>query len=153
MRIAQADLPDSLAPYAAMAEAAGCEEAEVIALLKRLRQSGVIRRFGASLRHQNAGWNSNAMVAWRATPEQAELCGGIVAQNKNVSHAYFRPSPAADWPYTFYTMVHGRNEEECEATIADLAASLPLADYKVLRTLRELKKTSMTYFGGANSDG
>lgn len=153
MRIAQADLPDSLTPYADIADAAGCDEAEVIALLERLRASGVIRRFGASLRHQNAGWNCNAMVAWRATREQADLSGRIVAQNKNVSHAYYRPSAASDWPYTFYTMVHGRSEEECQETVAALAESLPLDDYMVLRTLRELKKTSMTYFRGENCNG
>lgn len=148
LAIAQGDLPDSLTPYADMAAMAGSSEEEVLALLRRLKGNGAIRRFGASLRHQKAGWTSNAMVAWKATPEEADACGALIAENPSVSHAYYRPSPGPEWPYAFYTMVHGRSEAECDAVIADLARKLPLREYKALRSRRELKKTSMTYFPG-----
>lgn len=146
LAIAQANLPDSLTPYADMAKAVGVEEAEVLELLKQLKQSGAIRRFGASIRHQRAGWNHNAMVAWIATREEADFCGPIAAKNPHISHAYFRPSNASDWPYTFYTMAHGRSEAECQKVVEELALSWPLKQYAILRSLRELKKISMTYF-------
>ena len=66
LRIVQADLPDTLTPYADMAREAGISEAEVLELLTRLKASGVIRRFGASIKHQKTGWTHNAMVAWKA---------------------------------------------------------------------------------------
>ena len=66
--------------------------------------------------------------------------------NPHISHSYYRPSPAEDWPYTFYTMIHGRSEQECLDVVRDLAAAAPLGPYAVLRSLRELKKISMTYF-------
>lgn len=146
LAIAQGDIPDSLTPFADIAAMTGTSEEEVLALLRRLRESGAIRRFGASIRHQRSGWTHNAMVGWAATAEQAEACGPLAARHDHVSHAYYRPSAAPDWPYTLYTMIHGRSEEECQGVIRDLLAAWPLDDYLVLRTLRELKKTSMTYF-------
>lgn len=143
---AQGNISMSLTPYADMAEAVGLTEAEVLELLRGLRHCGAIRRFGASLRHQQAGWTSNAMVAWRASPEQADRAGTVAAAHPRVSHVYYRPSQAPDWPYTFYTMVHGQNDGECAATIAALAENLGLEDYAVLHSIRELKKTSMQYF-------
>ena len=63
LRIVQADLPDTLTPYADIAREAGVSEAEVLELLTRLKASGAIRRFGASIKHQKTGWTHNAMVA------------------------------------------------------------------------------------------
>lgn len=146
LAIVQGDLPDSLTPYADIAAQTGLTEADVLGLLSRLKASGAIRRFGASIRHQRTGWTHNAMVAWVADEEEADACGPIAAAHARVSHAYYRPSSAPDWPYTLYTMVHGRSEAECLGVVADLLAAWPLRDYAVLRSLRELKKTSMTYF-------
>ena len=75
-----------------------------------------------------------------------DACGKVAAQNPHISHSYYRPSPAEDWPYTFYTMIHGRSEQECLDVVRELAAAAPLGPYAVLRSLRELKKISMTYF-------
>lgn len=146
LAIAQDNLPDSLTPYADIAKACGAREDEVLALLNELSKSGAIRRFGASIRHQRAGWVHNAMVAWLATEAEAEVCGQMLASNPHVSHSYFRPSSAEDWPYTFYTMVHGRTADECREVVENLAQSWPLKEYAILRSIRELKKTSMTYF-------
>lgn len=146
LAIVQGNLPDSLTPYADIAAQTGLAESDVLDLLSRLRASGAIRRFGASIRHQRTGWTHNAMVAWIADEAAADVCGPIAAAHARVSHAYYRPSPAPDWPYTLYTMVHGRSEAECMGVVEDLLGAWPLRDYAVLRSLRELKKTSMTYF-------
>ena len=146
LRIVQDNLPDSLTPYADMAAQAGMTEEAVIALLAGLKADGAIRRFGASIRHQETGWSHNAMVAWTVRPEQAEECGRLAARHERVSHAYYRPSPAPDWPYELYTMVHGRNEEECLRVVEDIMRATPLREHAVLRSLKELKKISPTYF-------
>ncbi len=144
--IVQDNLPHTLAPFADIAKAAGISEADTLALLRGLKDCGVIRRFGASIRHQRTGWDANAMVAWIASPEEAEICGARAAKYPRISHAYFRPSPASDWPYTFYTMIHGRTDQEFMDLVHELRDSWPLKDYAVLRSIRELKKTSMRYF-------
>jgi DNA-binding Lrp family transcriptional regulator len=146
LRIAQRDLPDSLTPYAEMARLAGTTEEAVIALLAGMKEDGSIRRFGASLKHQKAGFSHNAMVAWKMDEIHADAAGTAAAENPHVSHCYYRPSSAPDWPYTLYTMIHGRSEAECESVIRQLGAIPRMTDYAVLRSLRELKKISMTYF-------
>ncbi len=146
LRIVQKNLPDSATPYADIAESVGCTEEEVLQLLQKLRDDGAIRRFGASIKHQKTGWNFNAMVAWEVPENEAEKFGAIAAQSPNISHCYFRPSSAADWPYTLYTMTHGRSEEECHATIAEVQKSTGVQNYAVLESVQEFKKISMTYF-------
>ena len=137
LRIVQADPPGSLTPYADIARTVGCTEEEVLDLLSRLKQSGAIRRFGASIKHQKTGWNHNALV---------EECGAIAARHSHISHVYYRPSAAPDWPYELYTMVHGRSEQECLDVAQELIATTPLREYAILKSLKELKKISMTYF-------
>ena len=146
LRAVQQDIPDCLTPYAAIAEAAGTDEAAVLALLRRMKEEGAIRRFGASVKHQKAGFTHNAMVAWMVDPSSMDDAGTAAAANGNVSHCYYRPSRAEDWPYSLYTMVHGRSAEECAAAIAALAALPHMGEHAVLSSLKELKKISMTYF-------
>lgn len=146
LRIAQQDLPDSLTPYAEIARETGTSEAFVLKLLREMKDSGAIRRFGASVKHQKAGFTHNAMVAWQIAPEHVDEAGRAAAGNDSVSHCYYRPSNVPDWPYTLYTMVHGRSEEECLDAVAALHALPHMEKYSVLRSLKELKKISMTYF-------
>ena len=146
LRIVQADLPDSATPFADIAAAAGTHEATVLDLLRRLKEEGAIRRFGASIRHQRAGWAYNAMVAWKIDEEKMDAVGEHAAKHPRISHCYYRPSPAADWPYTFFTMIHGRTEQECLDVVESLRRETALDEYAVLSSVRELKKTSMTYF-------
>lgn len=146
LRIVQRDLPDSTTPFADIAAEAGVTEEEVLDLLRTLKKEGVIRRFGASIKHQRAGWASNAMVAWIVAPDRVEEVGRLAAEHDHVSHCYYRPSSAPDWPYEFYTMVHGRSEEECAAVVAELKERLGLEDCMALSSVRELKKISPTYF-------
>ena len=146
LQAAQGDLPDSAAPFEDIAALAGTDEATVLDLLRRLKAEGVIRRFGASIKHQHAGWTYNSMIAWEADAERADEAGPKAAGHPNVSHCYFRPSQAADWPYTLFTMVHGRSSEEVAAVMEDLRALTGLEHCVVLQSVKEVKKTSMTYF-------
>lgn len=146
LRQVQSQLPDSLTPFADMAQEAGLSEEAVLHLLQGMVDDGAIRRFGASIKHQQAGWNHNVMVAWRidddATRDQA---GEAMAGHTHVSHCYFRP-PQDDWPYSLFTMVHGRSPEELQEVVQALSELTGQKDYALLRSIKELKKTSMTYF-------
>lgn len=146
LRIVQADLPDSLTPYADIAREVGTSEEAVLELLRSLKEEGVIRRFGASIKHQRTGWNVNAMVAWIVERERVEEVGTKASEHDHVSHCYYRPSSAEDWPCELYTMVHARSNEECTKVIEELRAMTGLGDYLVLTSIRELKKCSPTYF-------
>lgn len=146
LALAGSDLPDSATPFADMARAAGATEEQVVELLSRLKDQGVIRRFGATLRHQKAGYGHNAMVAWRV-PEgaDAEALGRRMADRPEISHCYLRRT-YPDWPYGLYTMIHGKNPGDCLDVAEELALETGIRDYAVLKSLAELKKTSMRYF-------
>ena len=146
LRVVQKNLPDSLTPYADIAASVGIDEKSVLNLLKELKEQGAIRRFGASLKHQKTGFSHNAMVAWKVSPHDVDEAGQEAARHPLISHCYYRPSSASDWPYEFYTMIHGRSTEEYKEVIAALIDTTVLKEYAVLESLKELKKTSMTYF-------
>lgn len=146
LRMVQGSLPDTLTPYADIAAAAGATEEQVIALLTRLKEDGTIRRFGASIKHQRTGWKHNAMVAWIIAPELADEAGTRAAEHPRISHCYYRPGTAPDWPYTLYTMIHGKSAQDCLDVVDELRRTTPLREYAVLESLKELKKISMTYF-------
>ncbi|MCL1889601.1 MAG: Lrp/AsnC family transcriptional regulator [Desulfovibrionaceae bacterium] len=148
LALAQKNLPDSATPYADIAVLAGSTEDEVLELLRSLKDAVVIRRFGASLKHQRAGYKHNLMVAWKVKDRQeADAAARAATALPQISHCYYRPSPEKDrWPWEFFTMFHGRREEDCAAGMAELSQKTGLTEYAALRSLRELKKISMTYF-------
>lgn len=146
LKIVQKNIPDSLTPFADIAEKVGVGEEEVLRLLREMKSEGSIRRFGASIKHQKAGFTHNAMVAWIITEENVDSAGEEAAKHPMISHCYYRPSSAEDWPYEFYTMIHGREPDDYKQVIETLRASTCLREFAVLESIRELKKTSMTYF-------
>ncbi len=146
LSIVQFNLPDTLNPYQDIANEVGLTEQEVIDLLKRLKEDGTIRRFGASIKHQKTGYNNNAMVAWKIDEDKIDGAAEYATNHQRISHCYFRPSSAPDWQYTLYTMIHGKTKQECLDVVEELRANTCLDEYAILESLKELKKTSMTYF-------
>ncbi|HDQ41255.1 MAG TPA: Lrp/AsnC family transcriptional regulator [Desulfonatronum sp.] len=146
LRMVQGDLPDCSDPYAEIASRIGLTEAEVLTLLQQLKDQGVIRRFGATLRHQQAGYGDNAMVAWHVDQDQdLDAIGKLMASRLEISHCYQRRNCQA-WPFNLYTMVHARSRQECLDLVAELAKVSRVPRYQILFSRSELKKTSMAYF-------
>jgi len=141
----QGDLPLSPQPYDEIASELGVSLEQVLETLQSLCDRGVIRRFGATLRHQRSGFTANAMVAWNVPDERVEIVGEIFAEFAEVSHCYHR-SPAEGWPYNLYTMVHANDEDACRAIAAKMSAKARVQAYTLLFSRKELKKTSMQYF-------
>jgi siroheme decarboxylase len=141
----QADIAVTERPYLAIARSLGISEDILLATLRSLCGRGVIRRFGATLRHQRTGYTANAMVAWKVDESRIDAVGQIMASFRQVSHCY-RRNPAPDWPYNLYTMVHAENEAACAETTRQLARSAGVDQYALLFSREELKKTSMVYF-------
>lgn len=145
LRLVQGDLPDSATPYADIAARVGLTEAEVLDLLSGMKASGQIRRFGATLRHQKAGYGANAMVAWHVLDEDMDRMGALMSKRREISHCYHRVN-CLDWPFNLYTMIHGKSLEDCRRVVEELSRETGLDDYDMLLSLKELKKTSMAYF-------
>lgn len=141
----QGDIPVCTHPYRELADTIGMSEEGFLAVLKGLDDKGLIRRFGATLRHQKSGFTANAMVAWRVDESRVEEVGAIMASFMEVSHCY-RRNPVDAWPYNLYTMVHATSRDACLGTAAKISEKAGVEEYKVLFSKKELKKTSMTYF-------
>lgn len=141
----QKDLPISREPYLELARTAGVSEEAFLETLADLCKKGVVRRFGATLRHQRSGFTANAMVAWRVDEARIDEVGRIMAAFGQVSHCY-RRDPTGDWPYNLYTMIHAGDENACRETALAIAEKTGVDGYTLLFSRRELKKISMEYF-------
>lgn len=133
IRIACNDIPHSLTPFKDWG--VSCDELREDLDLRRMR------RFGAILRHQEAGFADNAMVCFAAST----AAGAVLAENTHVSHCYERPA-FEGFPYTLYAMMHAQSAEDLDRYIKEAAQSIGNPGYAVLNSLRELKKTSFRFF-------
>lgn len=145
IRALQAPLPVVEQPYLEIARRAGLTENEVIARVREWVDAGVIRRFGARVKHHAIGYTANGMTVWDVPADQVEAAGQYMARLPQVSHCYSRPR-TPNWPYNLYAMVHGRQEEEVRATATKIAAHIQITAYDVLFSTRELKKAAPVYF-------
>ena len=141
----QGDIPISSRPYLSIADDLAISEQKVLSILADLQNRGIMRRFGATLRHQKTGFDANAMTAWQVDEKRIMAVGEIMASFRQVSHCY-RRNPTANWPYNLYTMIHGTSEKACHAIARKMAQKAGVKIYTLLFSRKELKKTSMQYF-------
>lgn len=144
--VIQGDMPIVARPYGDIAVQLGINETQLLDILKDLTARGVMRRFGATLRHQKSGYRANAMTAWLVDEACIEAVGNTMAGFKEVSHCY-RRDPTPQWPYNLYTMIHGRDEADCRRAAKEMAQQTGVTSYALLFSRKEFKKTSMKYFG------
>ncbi len=141
----QEDLPVTRRPFGVLADKIGIGEEALLESVRSLQKRGILRRLGATLRHRLAGFNGNAMVAWRVPEDKADKVGTLMAAFKEVSHCYLRRTQG-EWTYNVFTMIHGKNRDECEQVATKIADRVGLREYVMLLTLKEYKKTSPKYF-------
>ncbi|NLA39089.1 MAG: Lrp/AsnC family transcriptional regulator [Methanomicrobiales archaeon] len=128
-------------PYRAIAAELGMAEAEVIARIESLLSRGIIRRFTVRIDHRKAGILVNAMVAWRAPPGELTEAAEVMARSAEVTHCYERTPIPGRWDYNLYSVLHGRRRDEVDRSIDRLSRAAGIADYAVLISTRELKRT------------
>lgn len=120
------------------------DEQRVIARLEQWKDEGLVRRFGAFVRHQNLGYAFNGMTVWNAPEERIHEIGHAFARLPFVSHCYCRPYNEK-WPYNLYTMVHGKTQAELDDLVAQMKDLCGL-EPRVLVSTHEFKKALPVYF-------
>jgi DNA-binding Lrp family transcriptional regulator len=145
IRLIQKDLPLDPRPFDTIAQKIGITEEQLIERIRTMKKGGIIRRFGATLRHARAGFGANAMVVWKIPVSQVDEIGKIFSQFKEVSHCYQRP-PQRDWPYNLYTMIHSKRRDQCQKIVEQMSRSVGIDNYRMLFSKKEFKKSSMEYF-------
>ena len=145
IRELQEDLPLVPEPYAPMATRIRIPEREFFQVTAHLKAQGYMRRMAAVLHHRAAGFRANAMAVWAVPPERSEDVGRLMGSFKGVTHCYLRPT-YPDWPYSIFTMVHGREAADCQAIIDAISRAAGVMEYALLYSTKEYKKTRLRYF-------
>lgn len=140
----QGDIPLVPRPFEEIGAAVGSSGEEVMAVVRRLKEEGVIRKIAAIVRHQRVGYEKNAMVVWAVPPERCEAVGRLFATFREITHCYER-TPPFEGRFNIFTMVHFKGGDPGEQ-IAALASRSGIADFRILTSVEEFKKSSMAYF-------
>lgn len=141
----QAGLPLEPQPYHAVARQVGIPAEEVMARMRRMLETGMIRRIGAVPNHYALGYKANGMTVWDVPDERVDELGEQVGALDFVSHCYHRPRHLPDWPYNFFAMVHGHDRSEVEELVRRIAGLIGDADrgHEILYSTRILKKMGL----------
>ena len=145
IRALQGDMPIIPEPYAPAAEQLGVPQERLLAHLKGMQERRLLRRVAAILFHRRAGFSANGMGVWKVPDEQIAELGPRMAAFRGISHCYQRPT-YEDWPYSIFTMAHGRSKEECDAILDSIAAKTGVSVRATLYSSTEFKKIRLLYF-------
>ncbi len=134
-------------PYDDAAAEVGMTTEELLDHLGGMVDRKILRRVAAILYHRRAGFSANGMGVWKVPEDQILEVGGVMAATRGVSHCYQRPT-YDDWPYSVFTMAHGRSKEECDAVLDSIAEKCDMGpdDRSTLYSSTEYKKIRLHYF-------
>jgi DNA-binding Lrp family transcriptional regulator len=134
-------------PYDSAAAEVGMTTGELLDHLRGMVDRKLLRRVAAILYHRRAGFSANGMGVWRVPEDEILDVGAQMAAVRGISHCYQRPT-YPDWPYSVFTMAHGRSKEECDAILDSIADehSLQGDDRATLYSSTEFKKIRLHYF-------
>jgi len=140
-------------PYDAPGEELGIGVEELLERLRGMVERKLLRRVAAILYHRRAGFSANGMGVWKVPEEEILETGRRMAAFRGISHCYQRPT-YEDWPYSVFTMAHGRSKEECDAILDSIATECGLGpeDRATLYSSTEYKKIRLHYFTDAYAE-
>lgn len=98
LALLQQGIPLCKRPFAALADEAGCDEADVIGFLEDCREQGLVRRFGAVFDTRRLGYRS-ALCAAAIPPSELDDIAARITSLSGVTHCYLR-EPSHPSPFT-----------------------------------------------------
>ncbi|MGI8945321.1 MAG: siroheme decarboxylase subunit alpha [Thermoleophilaceae bacterium] len=149
IRALQGDMPVVSEPYAPAAAEVGISQDALLDHLRSMEERKALRRVAAILFHRRAGFSANGMGVWNVPEERIGEIAPLMASFRGISHCYQRPT-YADWPYSVFTMAHGRSKEECDAILTSIAEESGIEDRRTLYSSTEFKKIRLVYFTDAH---
>ncbi|HMJ97279.1 MAG TPA: AsnC family transcriptional regulator [Thermoleophilaceae bacterium] len=145
IRATQGPMEVTSEPFAAPAAELDLSQEQLFAHLESMRERRALRRVAAILFHRRAGFSANGMGVWKVPEERIVELGPRMASFRGISHCYQRPT-YADWPYSVFTMAHGRSKEECDAILDSIAEDTGIDERRTLYSSTEFKKVRLRYF-------
>ena len=115
-------------PYdAAAAEARDDRSSGLLEHLRGMVERKLLRRVAAILFHRRAGFSANGMGVWKVPEDEIAEIGPPDGRGARRSPTATSARPIPDWPYSVFTMAHGRSKEECDAVLDCVADECGLA--------------------------
>jgi siroheme decarboxylase len=151
IRATQGDLPVVPEPFAPAAAQLGMTQEALLEHLEGMRERSILRRVAAILFHRRAGFSANGMGVWKVPEDRIAELGPQMAAYRGISHCYQRPT-YPDWPYSVFTMAHGRSKAECDAILDAIADEFAITERATLYSSTEFKKIRLLYFTDAFRD-
>jgi siroheme decarboxylase len=145
IRALQGDMPIVSEPYARAAQQLEISQEQLLAHLEGMQERRLLRRVAAILFHRRAGFSANGMGVWKVPDERIMELGPQMAAFRGISHCYQRPI-YKDWPYSIFTMAHGRSKDECDAILDSIADATGIDERATLYSSTEFKKIRLLYF-------
>jgi siroheme decarboxylase len=151
IRATQGPMDAVAQPFAPAAAELGMSVPALLEHLESMRERRALRRVAAILFHRRAGFSANGMGVWQVPEDRILELGPRMASFRGISHCYQRPT-YPDWPYSVFTMAHGRSKDECDAILDSIAADTAIEGRLTLYSSTEFKKIRMLYFTGAHQE-
>ena len=129
----QRNFPVTHRPFLALARRLGMKEKEILERVQRLKESGVIRRIGASFSARSVGFSSTLCAA-KVPSEKIEECVSVVNSYPGVTHNYEREG---DYNLWFTLIAPSRKRiEEILAAISRRTGVRPILNLPATKTLK-----------------
>lgn len=141
-------LPLQLRPFQRLASGCGLTEQEVLQQLQDWQAQGVLRRFGAVLRHAELGYRHNAMCVWQIDDAATrERIARQLAGEAAVTLCYERPARPPHWPYQLFCMIHASDAASLQAALGQIIQRHGLQPYPhaVLPSLKRYTQRGACY--------
>jgi len=133
LNIIQTDFPITPRPYRVLGERLGITEVEALDRVRRLKESGIIRRIGPSFDTRKLG-HASILAAARVPAERLDEVAGVISSFPEVTHNYGREAEYNLW----FTLVC-RNAEQIERTLEEIKSRTGISDIHALPSERVFK--------------
>ena len=129
----QVTIPNSSRPFREIGEKVGISEDEAIERTKKLKEQGIIRRFGAIFVTPKMGFAS-ALIAAEVPPEKVDEVVDVINSYNLVTHNYMRTHAVNIW----FTIM-AEDEVMLQATIDELKQKTGFDHFYILRSKKVFK--------------
>jgi DNA-binding Lrp family transcriptional regulator len=134
----QDDLAITSQPFAYLC-GGGLGAEDVLKIMTKMIDKGVIRRIAAVIDHRKLGFVANVLFAAEVPQERIVKTGKRLACSGIVSHCYERET-FENWPYNLFGMMHSRSMGQIQRVIDKFVEAEKIDSFQLLPTTAELKK-------------
>lgn len=143
----QAEFPISERPFLELGRDLGLEEADTLERVKKLKESGIIRRIGASFDSKKLGFKST-LCAIKVPEERVDEVADIINQYPEVTHNYLRNHAYNIW-FTLITP----SRERIYQILGEISQKSGILDVREMPSTKVFKIGVNLRFKGAGNDG